>query len=236
LKQGGVIIYSTCSYSKEENEDVLDWICDELSIQSLPLHIDPSWNIISVQSDKHKAHGYRFFPDKVRGEGFFIACMRKEDGGESQLRPPKKSLLQKTSKNEIAIITPWLRPGLSIQLWKQGDRILAFPAAQEAALMAITDKMYVRSAGISMGKIAGNDLVPDHALAVSTLLGDEIVTVSLKKASALQYLRKEEVNVESTHKGWALVQYEEAALGWVKLLQNRINNYYPSNWRILKTG
>ena len=234
LKQGGLLIYSTCSYSKEENEDVLDWICDAFEVMPLPLNIDPSWNIVPVQSDKHKAPGYRFFPNKVQGEGFFIACMRKEDGTTASLRPPKKSLLQKLSKNETTVVGPWLQPGL--QLWKQADRILAFPASLDAALLAIIEKLYVRSAGISMGKIAGNDLVPDHALAVSTILSNETVSVSLNKPAALQYLRKEEVSVESDHKGWALVKYGGAGLGWVKLLQNRVNNYYPSAWRILKTG
>ena len=236
LKQGGMLIYSTCSYSKQENEDVLDWICDELEVKPVSLLLDTAWNIVPVQSDKHQAAGFRFFPDKIQGEGFFIACLRKEDGGTGQLRTPKKSILQKLSKNETAIAGPWLKTGLSVQFLKQGDRILAIPAVQEAALMAIVEKLYVRSAGISLGKIAGNDLVPDHALAVSTIVSDQIVSVSLKRPEALQYLRKEEVSIPLAHKGWVLVRYEGVALGWVKMLQNRINNYYPSSWRILKTG
>lgn len=236
LKQGGILIYSTCSYSKEENEDVLDWLCDELAVTPLPLHIEASWHIVTAHSDKHKAPGYRFFPDKVQGEGFFMACLRKEEGGESRLRPPKKSLLQKLSKNETAVADAWLKPGLALQLWKQGDRILAFPAQAEATLLAIVEKLYVRSAGISLGKFAGQDLIPDHALALSTILNNGIVSVSLKRPEALQYLRKEEVTVQLGQKGWALVQYEGVGLGWVKMLANRINNYYPSNWRILKAG
>jgi 16S rRNA C967 or C1407 C5-methylase (RsmB/RsmF family)/NOL1/NOP2/fmu family ribosome biogenesis protein len=236
LKQGGILIYSTCSYSKQENEEVLDWICDELDVKPVSLLLDTAWQIVTVHSDKHHLPAYRFFPDKIQGEGFFITCLRKEDGGTAQLRPPKKSILQKLSKNETAIAGRWLKTGLSLQLLKQGDRILAIPAAQESALMAIVEKLYVRSAGISLGKIAGNDLVPDHALAVSTIVNDQIVSVSLKRPEALQYLRKEEVSIESAHKGWALVRYKGVALGWVKMLQNRNNNYYPSSWRILKTG
>jgi 16S rRNA C967 or C1407 C5-methylase (RsmB/RsmF family)/NOL1/NOP2/fmu family ribosome biogenesis protein len=235
LKQGGVLIYSTCSYSKEENEDVLDWMGDEFEMTPLPLQPDPAWNIVTAQSDKHKSPGYRFFPDKIKGEGFFIACLRKEDGGTSSLRPPKKSLLQKPPKSEIAIVEAWLKPGSGMQLWQQADRILAFPASLEAPLLAIVEKLYVRSAGISIGKIAGRDLIPDHSLALSTLLSDSIVRIPLKHPEALQYLRKEEVSVGSDHRGWALIQYEGAGLGWVKVLANRVNNYYPSPWRILKS-
>jgi 16S rRNA C967 or C1407 C5-methylase (RsmB/RsmF family)/NOL1/NOP2/fmu family ribosome biogenesis protein len=236
LRQGGVVIYSTCSYSKEENENVLDWIFDELAASPLPLQPDPAWNIVAVRSDKHKAPGYRFFPDKIKGEGFFIACLRKEDGGNSTLRAPKKSLLQKPTKQELAIAGSWLKPAHGMQLWKQSDRILAFPAALEAPLLAIIEKLYVRSAGISIGKTAGDSLIPDHALAVSTILSDKIVTIPLKHPVALQYLRKEEVSIGSDQKGWALIQYEGIGLGWVKMLANRVNNYYPSNWRILKGG
>lgn len=233
LKQGGVLIYSTCSYSKEENEEVLDWICDEFEMTPLPLQ--PAANVVTVNSEKHKAPGYRFFPDKIKGEGFFIACLRRENGGTPSLRPPKKSLLQKLSKSEAAVVNPWLKPGTGMQLWKQSDRILAFPSSLEAPLLAVVEKLYVRSAGISIGKIAGDSLVPDHALALSTILSDEIVRIPLKQPEALQYLRKEEVSVGSDHRGWALMQYEGVGLGWVKILANRLNNYYPSGWRILKS-
>lgn len=235
LRQGGVVIYSTCSYSKKENEEVLDWIGDEFEIAPLPLQIDPAWNIVATHSEKHGFPGYRFFPDKVKGEGFFITCLRKEDGGTALLRPPKKSILQKPSKSEISIVEPWLKPGSGMQLWKQVDRILAFPSSQEAPLLAVVEKLYVRSAGISMGKIAGDSLIPDHALAVSTIISDEIVRIPLKHSMALQYLRKEEVSVDTDQKGWALMEFEGARLGWVKILANRVNNYYPSGWRILKS-
>jgi 16S rRNA C967 or C1407 C5-methylase (RsmB/RsmF family)/NOL1/NOP2/fmu family ribosome biogenesis protein len=234
LKQGGVLIYSTCSYSKDEDEDVLDWMIDELGAS--PLILQPHASIIASYSDKHKAPGYRFFPDKIKGEGFFITCLRKQGGGTASLRPPKKSLLQKASKQEISIAGPWLKAGHGMQLWKQADRILAFPATLETPLLSIIEKLYVRSAGISIGKTAGDSLIPDHALAVSTIISDKIVTIPLKQPEALQYLRKEEVSVESEKKGWALIQYEGAGLGWVKVLANRVNNYYPSNWRILKAG
>ena len=58
---------------------------------------------------------------------------------------------------------------------------------------------------------------------------------SLKRNDALQYLRKEEVTIDTDKKGWAVVSYNGHNLGWIKLLGNLINNYYPKEWRVLKS-
>jgi 16S rRNA C967 or C1407 C5-methylase (RsmB/RsmF family)/NOL1/NOP2/fmu family ribosome biogenesis protein len=234
LKEGGVLIYSTCSYSKEEDENIGDWLMDAFTVHSLPLKTDASWGIVETKSDKHQTYGYRFFPNKVKGEGFFISCFRKQEGSGNTVRAPKRPVLQKASKNEVAIVQPWLQPGNLVQLWKQKDELFAFPQQLEKELLTIADNIYVRRAGTSIGKIAGNDLVPDHALAVSTLVNGSIVAVTLKKEEAIQYLRKDEVSITTGQKGWTLVQFEHYNLGWIKVLQNRINNYYPQGWRILK--
>ncbi len=235
LKPGGVLIYSTCSYSKEEDEDIADWLMDSFAVDSLKLSVQPNWGIVEVQSAQHEAYGYRFFPDKIKGEGFFISCFRRQEEETRSVKPPRRSILQKLSKNEVAAVQPWLQPGSPVQLWKQKEELFAFPAALEKELLTIVDNLYVRQAGTLLGKIAGNELVPEHALAVSTLVNNTIVAVSLKKEEAIQYLRKEEVTIPAMQKGWTLVQYRQHNLGWIKVLPNRVNNYYPANWRILKT-
>src|SRR6187401_1669759 len=83
LKNGGVLIYSTCSYSRQEDELIAEWLKDELKINNEELIISPEWNI--VQSDV----GYRLWPDKVKGEGFFIACFRKNDSNDEEIYLPK---------------------------------------------------------------------------------------------------------------------------------------------------
>ena len=85
-----------------------------------------------------------------------------------------------------------------------------------------------------MGEIKGNDLVPHHELALSTTLNDNIFKIELDETQALQYLRKKDVLIQSTHKGWALCTYKNFPLGWIKILHNRVNNYYPTEWRIRK--
>ncbi|HEV7621873.1 MAG TPA: RsmB/NOP family class I SAM-dependent RNA methyltransferase, partial [Flavisolibacter sp.] len=73
LRENGLLIYSTCSYSKEEDEDIMNWLEDEFELKNEPLNIQPGWNIIETEIP----FGYRFFPDQVEGEGLFLACFRK---------------------------------------------------------------------------------------------------------------------------------------------------------------
>lgn len=244
LKKNGILIYSTCSYSQQENEDILDWMVIEWALESVRLEVPPEWNITETNSAKQGAFGYRFWPDKIKGEGFFMACLRKTDGDENSEKQFSKSKIERLNKFEEAIVKPWLNKELDIQLFKLGERILALPAGLEQALQEIiAASLYIRQAGVRLGKIAGKDFVPDHALALSHQVSNELVAVSLNLERAIQYLRKEEVSftglgfTEGNKKvipGWALVQFGGVNLGWIKILQNRINNYYPKDWRILK--
>jgi 16S rRNA C967 or C1407 C5-methylase (RsmB/RsmF family) len=65
LKQDGILIYSTCSYSEEEDEDILDWLKNNFDVDTIQLKLKDDWNITETQSSKHKAFGYRFWPDKI---------------------------------------------------------------------------------------------------------------------------------------------------------------------------
>lgn len=244
LKKNGILIYSTCSYSQQENEDILDWMINELALESVRLEVPSEWNITETNSAKQGAFGYRFWPDKIKGEGFFMACLRKTEGNENSEKQFRKSRIERLNKFEEAIVKPWLNKELDIQLFKLGERILALPEGLEQTLQEIiAASLYIRLAGVRIGKTAGKDFVPDHALALSHLVSNEVVAVSLNQEQAIQYLRKEEVPftglglTEGNKKvipGWALVQFERVNLGWIKILQNRVNNYYPKEWRILK--
>ncbi|RYY13909.1 MAG: RNA methyltransferase, partial [Chitinophagaceae bacterium] len=235
LKKDGILIYSTCSYSYEEDEEIADWLTSEFDFQNMPLLLDSDWGIVSSYSPVNQAQGYRFYPDRVKGEGFYLSCFRKTSGEIQRLKPPKKTAIQKLSKDETAIVLPWLADDLAVSLWKSGEQIIAFPAALSDDLFIVAHHLYIRKAGVGIGKIAGKELIPDHSLAMSNLLSSKTVGISLNLPDALQYLRREEVKIDSTLKGWILVKYEGNTLGWIKALGNRVNNYYPKEWRILKS-
>jgi len=234
LKPGGILIYSTCSYSKAENEEVLDWMIEELGFESLPLSVDVSWGIVHSVSEKHGANGYRFYPDQVKGEGLFMAALVKNEGSSS-IRHSKKNIIAKPSKNEMAILQTWIDEGRNLSFMKWKDNVLAFPVAMEYEISLLQQHLYLRQVGVNLGQITTKELIPEHALATSGFLNRSLNKISLNKEQALQYLRKADVMIEDHHKrGWALVQYMGLGLGWIKILQNRINNYYPKEWRILK--
>jgi NOL1/NOP2/fmu family ribosome biogenesis protein len=81
----------------------------------------------------------------------------------------------------------------------------------------------------------GKDLIPDHELALSLIVNkNQFLQSELTKEQAIQYLRRDNItDLDVQDKGWSLMNYEGRALGWAKLLPNRINNYYPKEIRIL---
>ena len=84
-----------------------------------------------------------------------------------------------------------------------------------------------------MGTIIRNELIPAHDLAVSTIINPSVPKLEVDTETALQYLRKADIACDSEVKGWVLISYQQLPLGWIKIMANRINNYYPAAWRIL---
>jgi NOL1/NOP2/fmu family ribosome biogenesis protein len=234
LRKDGLLIYSTCSYSKEEDEEIADWLMAHFSLENLPLGIRKEWNIVEAPSEQFKVKGYRFFPDKVKGEGLYVTCFRKLDG-ESAFHPQKKNKLQPLSKKGVATLRPWLDDRQELSSYVNNEDIFVFPTGLSEQLASVQSALYIKKAGVLAGKLVRDELVPAHELAVSTVVNKNLLKISLNREQALQYLRKEEVTINSSHKGWALVAYHGHHLGWVKLLGNRVNNYYPREWRILKS-
>lgn len=230
LRNGGMLIYSTCSYSREEDEDILDWLSSDLAAESCRLELRSDWNIIETRGKKD-AWGYRFYPDKLDGEGFFIACVRKTDGG-SFAAPRKINAPERISKKEQDQL--WVRSDMPLSFFRHQEQVHALPAALAGDLPILQSACYLKKAGVTLGTLTAREFIPEHDLAMSTIIATELPAVSLNRQQALQYLRKEELHVESAIRGWALVRYEGHNLGWAKILPNRWNNYYPKEWRIHK--
>lgn len=232
LKEEGVLIYSTCSYSTEEDEELLDWTVQRLKVEGIKLKVEQEWNIDEVQTATG-AYGYRFWPYKVKGEGFFIAAFRKKEATDELRMKIKKEAVP--SKQDVQVAAKWLQSTKDISFILQGQNIAAVPAACHHTIQYLMQELKVRYAGTELGTIAKNDLLPEHALALSTLINQNIFFVELNDEHALTYLRKNDLHIDASQKGWALARYKGMNLGWMKLLGNRINNYYPKEWRILKS-
>lgn len=226
LKSGGVLIYSTCSYSKEEDEQMVDWLKKELTIKNEKLLINSDWNIIKSDG------GYRFWPDKIKGEGFFIACFinERDNVKEAYLRGVKPD---KFSKQELDILNKNINTN-GITFLRHGKILRAVPECLLNEVNFVSSKLNMVNSGIEIGEIINDKLIPEHALAVSNILSNDVPQIELSYEQAIQYLKKRELGLTTDKRGWSTVTYKGYPLGWINILSNRINNYYPKELRILK--
>ncbi|MFT3683081.1 MAG: RNA methyltransferase [Ferruginibacter sp.] len=234
LKEDGILIYSTCSYSAAEDEAIADWLIEELSVESVQLKVEHGLNIVETLSPKHNGYGYRFYPDKIKGEGFFIAAFKKlkVESGEGKMGKQKNKTERLTAK-EAVILYPFLKEPGNFFFIKQNEEVIAIPVTLEEELTAVQNTLYIKKAGVKMGSLIRNELIPDHELAVSSIINPGLMIIEVDEATALQYLRRQDIQIENAVKGWSLITYKQLPLGWVKILSNRVNNYYPKEWRIL---
>ncbi|MGH2643700.1 MAG: methyltransferase RsmF C-terminal domain-like protein, partial [Chitinophagaceae bacterium] len=113
LKKNGLLIYTTCSFSQEENEDLVDFSMQQFSLDNIPVPFKPDWNIVETISPISRAKGYRFYPSKLRGEGFFLSCFKKWDEGGVDDKVNIKKYRKKNAPAEInsaqkSVIEPWI--------------------------------------------------------------------------------------------------------------------------------
>lgn len=230
LKEGGHLIYSTCSYSEEENEKVADWLVEEQEMTPVSLDVPDEWGIVETVSSKG-ASGYRFYPDKIKGEGFFIACFEKSTGENKKKK--RIQLPEKVSAKEKTVISNWVKEGEHIYL-KHSNSAIALPASLQEAFAEIQSHLFIQYAGTLAGELIRDKLVPDHALALSPLVSEKIPRLDADEEEAIRYLQKKDLAISSAEKGWQLLCFTGIPLGWLNVLSGRINNYYPKEMRILK--
>jgi NOL1/NOP2/fmu family ribosome biogenesis protein len=195
------------------------------------LSIDLSWNIVEVETNTG-SYGYRFWPYKLKGEGFFLACFKKTEGAEFSVRSKHK--IQALNKKENELARNWLKDGKYQLVKHQNNIVSALPEIFTADINLLFEKLRVNYFGVRVGELVREKLIPDHALSMSNLVSENIETVDLELAQAITYLKKKELRLEGLSKGWKLVRYEGQNLGWINVLANRVNNYYPKELRILK--
>lgn len=229
LKEGGILIYATCSYSKIENEDIANWIKDELKLDNLKIESN-NWGITETVTSGGN-YGYRFWPHKVNGEGFFIAAFQNKKGSISKLKT--KTLTKAVTKQFAPIVSKWtnIKDHELIQI---NDKLYAWPAPFFIDIDLMLQNLRVIYSGIFLGALAHKKLIPEHALALSSILEQHIERASLNLEQAIKFLQKNILSIEPVKQGWQVATYKNHPLGWMNVLPQRINNYYPKELRILK--
>jgi 16S rRNA C967 or C1407 C5-methylase (RsmB/RsmF family)/NOL1/NOP2/fmu family ribosome biogenesis protein len=217
LRPGGLLIYSTCTYNREENEENIDWICRELGAEKLE---EP----------------HRFMPHKTKGEGFFIAALKRHDTkGEAVHSPSGRHKPYNMPNVRNDAVLSWLSSPADFILLSENNRFFAVPAIHYGTYLSLKQHLKIVSAGIALGELKGKDLIPDHALAMSNALSEQAFPVwELDRRAALRYLRKEALQdiPPELPKGYVLVRYMGCSLGFIKNIGTRANNLYPQEWRI----
>ena len=232
LKEAGYLIYATCSYSFEEDEKIMDHICGMFGMQNVPIPIPSDWQIIETESPIHKAKGYRFYPDKIKGEGFFVAVFQKISENNTGYFSADFSW-NNISKKEMGVLSRHFELPVNHAFILHQQTIIAIDQQFEIQVKALLKNLYIKKIGLTLGEIKGMDLIPSHALAVSDWAVIPYERISVDLETALSYLRRADL-VITGKKGWNVLTYMDIRLGWAKLLPNRLNNYYPNEWRLLK--
>lgn len=231
LKEDGVLIYCTCSYSKEENEDILDSIFQLFPCLSIRLFPDAHWNIVETISDLAGAFGYRFYPDKVLGEGFFLSVIQKKHPVDKKRSTKPYEKTKRIPKSAEQQISNWIKEGTYTYI-PIGDSVHAMAPELVNDFEILKSNLYLKKAGIRIGKAGESDWIPDHELALANILKDDIASMDVEKPDALHFLRGEPFETNSPKKGWRTVRFQGHGMGWVKRVEKRMNNYYPKSWRI----
>jgi 16S rRNA C967 or C1407 C5-methylase (RsmB/RsmF family)/NOL1/NOP2/fmu family ribosome biogenesis protein len=233
IAEGGYLFFSTCSFSEQENEANLDYLTDSGLFESVAIPIETSWNIVHTLSEKNGAHGYRFYPNKIKGEGFFCGILRRTSLSKHNrinYPGPPKNLSFKVD------LRAWINGAEHLYFYQKAEEIFAFDAQYAQELVMLSSVLKLRKSGLRLGELIRDDFIPNHELAMSTKQSSHVSHIDVELKQALQYLRRETLDLGNVPIGWSLVRFRQIALGWVKQVQGKAKNHYPLNWRILMRG
>lgn len=207
LRPGGVMIYSTCTFNRSENEENVRFIAQELGGSSLELGLDSYDGVLRGIGTPYCC--YRFAPGLVRGEGLFVAALRKP------------GTLASAADDDGYVAR------------KQGDMTILLPKAHIPLVDKLSRTVKLIRAGLPLTHTKGRDEVPAHELALS-LCDKPYPRLDVDHGTALSYLRGESLTdiPSDVPKGFVLLYHGGHPLGFVKNIGRRANNLLPEIYRI----
>lgn len=234
LVPGGLLIYSTCTFNRYENEDNVEWLAQNYDAEDAGIEVPEEWNVARTEAAGIKC--FRFFPHRVRGEGFFCAAIRK--GGQKG-RPhnprPRKQLFAEVPKKDVAGLKRWVGQPEYMTFAQVGDNVYGYYSGAYSDIRTASESLNALYSGVCMGQLYGGKLKPDHALAMfHDIAAAGTPAAELDIENALRFLRKDNIpNIDALAEGLNLITYRNAPLGWAKRIGHRINNLYPKSLMII---
>lgn len=229
LRPGGLLLYSTCTYNRRENDDNAAWLAARKTMVHVPLSVPASWGV------EQSPWGCHFYPHRVQGEGFFFSAFRKVDAPATKISIPARfKALTPLPRAHHALVSRFLPPDAGASYWMlPSGEVLFFPEHLQPALLTLDAHLGPRWFGTLVGTLKGQDLIPAHALAMSQAVHPDLPALELSREDALRFLKKALPAVDAGGlRGWVLARHAGLNLGWMKILPNRINNYLPQERRI----
>lgn len=235
LKPGGVIVYSTCTFSKEENEDVIEYFLER----------HPDFTLEEME---------RFWPHKVDGEGHFVAKLVRRGCVDTDLKADRKTKKNKNSKNRknetkpaltkenMKLLSEFLDETISEDMaaWIKNSRLVMF-GEQLYRLPDIEvdiKGLKVQRAGLHIGEFKKQRFEPSHSLALALKLNDakNVVKLTCDNPQTIGFFNGQSVMLSDEQaaeckKGWALVCVDGYPAGWGKVNGAQVKNHYPKGLR-----
>ena len=229
LKSGGILVYSTCTFNRYENDDNVEWIGTELGAEVVvPVDED-------VPGVIRTRHGYSLVPGHVEGEGQYCAALVKTSDDCSGFMPSSRTGRDRSAKKPAMALPEEIKSMFTVpvDLRQKGETVIALPSCIVADVAVAESALHVLSAGCAVGVLKGKTLVPDADLALSLIYDtDSYPVADVDMQKALAFLHKDAILLPDIEKGYVLIRYEGVPLGFVKNLGNRCNNLHPQGRRI----
>lgn len=235
LKPGGTIVYSTCTFSKEENEDVIEYFLERY----------PDFTLEEME---------RFWPHKVDGEGHFVAKLVRRGCVDTDLKADRKTQKNKNSKNRknetkpaltkenMKLLSEFLDETISEDMaaWIKNSRLVMFgEQLYRLPDMEVDIKgLKVQRAGLHIGEFKKQRFEPSHSLALALKLNDakNVVKLTCDNPQTIGFFNGQSVMLSDEQaaeckKGWALVCVDGYPAGWGKVNGAQVKNHYPKGLR-----
>ncbi len=241
LKPGGYLLFSTCTYSLEENEMQIDEFLDthpDFSLEEIEnealAHATADGIVFPGAKHENLTRCRRFYPHIAEGEGQFIALLKKNGNTTESVQKKKKQKERQRkpliTKEDESIVHGFFKSVLGYipegRLRRINDKIELLPEAMP------TEGLYTVMAGVSIGQLRGRLLIPHHHFFMA--FGKDFLNKQELKdaASAERYLSGEELPCDVTLSGYAAITYHGVPLGGAKASSGVMKNHYPKGLRL----
>ena len=225
LKTGGMILYSTCTFAKMENEDSIQTFLDNHPEFTL-VPLEKNWGF--VPGCEPLTECVRLYPHKIKGEGHFLALLQKTGEPTPCSTPTEAGIGEK----ELEPFRQFAKETLTGK-WKgtfqiYGDSLCLLPEGAPA-----TKGLRVLRSGWQLGTLKKGRFEPSQAFAMG-LKKEEVKNVldmPLSDERVIRYLKGETLEAPEAKDGWTLVCVDGYPLGWGKTQKGRLKNKYAVGWK-----